>query len=511
MASNNRHKGSDDSEQGNPLLILSIALIILLLVSFAPLSKISDGKLKDYDLLADLSDKPAEIVVNTETYIDPDLLELSDEFIDEEFAQDPDSVPMDVVVIDEMIDSAANEITETPHAPEPEANESFVFVSENPNAHKLEIKEPEKLRPVVPTGSGLIEDFTPDSDGLKNFKKTLSTGRLARIAVIGDSYIEGDIFTQDVREKLQGILGGNGVGYVPASSNLTGFRQSVTQSCSGWKEYDFRKAGKNYPTLQGFYYSPSPEGTATTTLKGSKRKSHASTWDKSRVLFIAPSSTTITVSTDNGDEQFDVEGSDEVQQILVDGTTSRFRISASNSSLIVLGLYVDGSTGVAVDNMSIRGYSGIKHSTVSKPLATQMRRFVDYDLIIVEYGTNALSSSQTNYSAYIKMMERAITNIRECYPDADILVMGIGDRGEKAGTEIRSMPVVATLIDAQRQMARRLGVMFWDTRAAMGGENSVVDWARTGHINKDYIHLSGKGGERLGQLFVESLNKSLND
>lgn len=510
MASNKKYNGSGD-EQGSPLLILSIAIILLMLVSFAPLSKISDGRLKDFNLLADLSDKPAEIVVNTDTYIDPDLLEMSQEFIEEEFAQDPDSVPIDVVMIDEIIDSVTSEVAVEPTTHATEENESFVSVSENPHTHNLEIKEQEKLRPVVPTGSGLIEDFTPDGIGFKNLKKALASGRLARIAVIGDSYIEGDIFTQDVREKLQNIFGGNGVGYMPASSNLTGFRQSVTQSCSGWKEFDFRKAGKNYPTIQGFYYSPSPEGIATTTLQGSKRKPHASTWDKSRVLFIAPSDATITISTDNGDEQYDVEGSEEVQQILVEGNTSRFKISASNSSLIVLGVYVDGSTGIALDNMSIRGYSGIKHSTISKPLAAQMRRFVDYDLIIVEYGTNALSSSQTNYSAYIKMMERAITNIRECYPDADILVMGIGDRGEKAGTEIRSMPVVATLIEAQRQMARRLGVMFWDTRAAMGGENAVVDWARTGHINKDYIHLSGKGGERLSQLFVESLNKSLND
>ncbi|MDE5573845.1 MAG: hypothetical protein K2I94_08880 [Muribaculaceae bacterium] len=174
-------------------------------------------------------------------------------------------------------------------------------------------------------------------------------------------------------------------------------------------------------------------------------------------------------------------------------------------------MYGDGGSGVALDNMSIRGYSGIKHGNISKQLADQMRQYVDYDLIVIEYGTNALSSKQTDYSGYIKIMTHVIEHIRECYPMADILIMGIGDRGEKAGTSIRSMPVVQTMIDDQRSMARNLGVLFWDTRAAMGGENSVVDWAKTGHINKDYIHLSGKGGERLSRLFVESLNKALND
>lgn len=507
-----RYNNQNGSDPGSPLLILSVAIIILVLVSFAPLSKISGGKLKDYNLLADLSDKPAEIVVNTETYIDPDLLEMTQNFAEEDLAENVDSVPLDIVMIDAIEDSAANEVNNVQEqTSEPEPVHTFAPISRNPDESQIQVDEPEQLRPVIPTGNGQIEDYTPNGTGFKNLKRALSNGQLARIAVIGDSYIEGDIFTQDVREKLQELYSGGGVGYVPASSSLTGFRQSVTQSCSGWKEFDFRKAGKNYPTLQGFYYSPAAEGMALTTYKGSKRKSHAAEWDRSRVLFIAPTDLTINVSTDNGDESFNIEGSEEVQQILVNGNTSKFKISASNSSLIVLGVYLDKSVGIAVDNMSIRGYSGIKHSTISPDLAAQMRRFVDYDVIVVEYGTNALSSVQKDYSAYIKMMERAINNIRQCYPNADILVMGIGDRGEKAGTEIRSMPVVTTLVESQRNMARRLGVLFWDTRAAMGGENSVVDWARTGHVNKDYIHLSGKGGERLSRLFVESLNNSLND
>ncbi len=36
----------------------------------------------------------------------------------------------------------------------------------------------------------------------------------------------------------------------------------------------------------------------------------------------------------------------------------------------------------------------------------------------------------------------------------------------------------------------------------MGGEDAVVQWSSTGLMNKDYIHLTHKGGARLaGELF----------
>ncbi len=498
---NKKNKATPEKkEPGYPLLILSMAIVILILVSFAPLSTKSNGLLKDFDLFADLSDKQEEIESHTESYVDPDLLAIDFENIEESFPQ-KEQTP-NVKVLNEMTQPVVEESND-------ENEDSEIQEENNEEAQITEEYELTPEPPAVKPGNGQIEDYTPWQVGLTNLRRALNQGRLARIAVIGDSYIEGDIFTQDVREKLQEMYGGGGVGYVPASSKLTGFRTSVNQSCTGWKEFDFRTTGKQYPTLQGFYYSPS--GNAVTTIKGSNRKPEAETWAKSRMLFIAPHDMTISVSTDSDQQIFDVTGSEDVQQILLEGTTSSFKVSASDPALIVLGMYVDGVSGVALDNMSIRGYSGIKHGNISKQLADQMRQYVDYDLIVIEYGTNALSSKQTDYSGYIKIMTHVIEHIRECYPMADILIMGIGDRGEKAGTSIRSMPVVQTMIDDQRSMARNLGVLFWDTRAAMGGENSVVDWAKTGHINKDYIHLSGKGGERLSRLFVESLNKALND
>lgn len=463
-----------NENKGKPFIILFTAVAILALLSLLPLSKMSGGSLKDYNLIGDLFPSDELPVVAAETYIDPDLLAMEQELEDRESNPIPD-------------DSSDLEV-------------------------ETDCQESEPVYAPVDTGfhsGGEIEDYTGGS-GLSKIKNGLKSGKHVRIAMLGDSYIEGDILSQDIRNLLQAKYGGRGVGYVPVSSNMTGFRRSVRQSCSGWDEHDFRNSGRKYPVLSGFYYTPS--GKATTTLKGDKKSETGSSWSKTTFLFIAPETTTITMKTAGGESTaYNVQASDEVQAIIIDEPTEEISLSANSSSLIALGLFADGKEGIALDNMSIRGYSGIRHSMLNRNLAEQMRRYIDYDLIILEYGINALSAEQTDYTSYTKALEKSIAKIKECYPNADILLMGIGDRGEKAGTEVRSMRTIPAMIASQRNLARKMGLMFWDTREAMGGTNSVVEWAANREINKDYIHLSFKGGKRMGKLFVDALTEKLDD
>ena len=100
-------------------------------------------------------------------------------------------------------------------------------------------------QPIDPRRDGYvaIEDYTPGGTGISRLRNAFSQSRerCVRVAFVGDSYIEGDIFTQDVRSQLQDIYGGAGVGYVNMYSEFPGFRRSVRQSGSGW---NVRVAGR---------------------------------------------------------------------------------------------------------------------------------------------------------------------------------------------------------------------------------------------------------------------------
>ena len=64
-----------------------------------------------------------------------------------------------------------------------------------------------------------------------------SLGRPVRIAYFGDSFIEADIMTGDLRTLLQQKFGGSGVGYVPIASTLSGYRPTVIHSFRGWSSH----------------------------------------------------------------------------------------------------------------------------------------------------------------------------------------------------------------------------------------------------------------------------------
>lgn len=480
-----------DNKAGMPFLIIFLAVAIVAVLSIFPWGNLTGNYLKDYSLLADLF--PNSVKAVAEELIDPELKAALEEG-DTEGADDIIIAPAQYSVNNDNVSSSQSKISE-----------STAITVEMPTSDQMKPRQNGRHGDKV-----LIEDYTVGGIGLSHLRSALANSSSpARIAVIGDSYIEGDILTMDLRANLQNIYGGSGVGYVPLQSELTGFRVSVSEKCSGWTTHDIRKKANNaYKWLAGEYFVS--ENNASTKISGTSRLPHLSSWNSTKFLFISPKDAQITVSAAGNSKTFNISGSPDVQCISVPGNTSSASVSTSTPGVVALGMFLDGNSGVAVDCMSLRGNSGISHRKLSTTLATQMRKYIDYDLIIVEYGINALSSQQTNYSGYKKLMYNVIARLKACYPNADILIMGIGDRGQKVGTNIKSIPTAQNMVDTQRDLARETGVLFWDTREAMGGEDAIVDWRSRSLVNPDYIHLNAKGGKVLGAYLADAIRNALN-
>ncbi|MCX6267847.1 MAG: hypothetical protein NTW16_10890, partial [Bacteroidetes bacterium] len=89
---------------------------------------------------------------------------------------------------------------------------------------------------------------------------------LLHIAYFGDSMIEGDLVTQPLRRNMQRKFGGSGIGFVPVTSPLPGFRTTIRQSfSSNWHVSSFVHPGNDegaYPGISGYVYL-SEEGAET--------------------------------------------------------------------------------------------------------------------------------------------------------------------------------------------------------------------------------------------------------
>lgn len=363
----------------------------------------------------------------------------------------------------------------------------------------------------------LFEDFSPGEEGLSHLlaamEQRLTLGRPVRIAFLGDSFIEADIFTQDVRSRLQSQYGGCGVGYVSMHSDFPGFRRSVVQSGSGWEVHSVlkpREADWSLMTLQQQYFVPL-EGAAA-QYRGTTRIERADSWTLSRFLFVARNDCSVSLKVGDGEWQtFAVTGSPEIQSLEVAGKTNRFQVkTGAIAGFTAIGVWLDDTQGIAIDNISTRGYSGL--SLVSLPAArcAQMQAIVPYDAIVLQYGLNVMSPEILHYEAYARKMVAVVNHLKACYPNTDIILMGVGDRSRKMNGSFVTMPAVLALSHAQRLAAKNAGVVFWDTFAAMGGENGMVDYVAKKQANKDYTHINHKGGRRLAGEFVKSLEYSLN-
>lgn len=466
MPTYNKDIQSKHSPWWKIIFIILGAIVLLVALSFMPLEKWSGGKVKDFNLFSDIlnigipeeSDMPG-------AFVDPCLTEAIEEAKDTR-----------------EIDTAAVAEGEKP------------LIAIQPN------KENDNV---------IIEDYTEEGRGLKNLRAALDSGRLARIAVIGDSYIEGDILTQDLREMLQNAHGGSGVGYMNMHSEFPGFRRSVRQGGgNGWKEYAANnKHDSKYMGLAQHYYRLN--NATSSTYKGVTALANADNWNRSQFLFISPSDASIDITACGEKTTHSVTGSPDVQCITVDGNTDNFEVSTSSGSVIGLGVWLSDTTGINVDCMSSRGFSGVTLTKVSPELTAEMSKYIDYDLIILEFGINAMSAKQKNFDSYGKQMCKVVEHVRQCYPNADILLMGIGDRGAKRGSEVHSMSSAPYMVSAQREAARKSRCLFWDTREAMGGEDAIVRWTRDGLANTDYVHLNHKGGRKLAEPLFNAIELNL--
>jgi hypothetical protein len=176
-----------------------------------------------------------------------------------------------------------------------------------------------------------------------------------------------------------------------------------------------------------------------------------------------------------------------------------------NENMQVYGTALEDNVGIVADNFSLRGNSGLILDRLDLKLCNAFAKARPYDLIILQYGLNVVSEEILNYGWYRTRMIQVIKHIQECFPNTDLLLMGVSDRAYQNGETFETMPAVFALLYAQRQIAQRTNITFWNTFGAMGGINSMSRFVENNWASKDYTHLSFRGGKEIAKVFYEAL------
>ncbi len=382
--------------------------------------------------------------------------------------------------------------------------------------YRLNDDQKVSLKPAAELLAGpvLFEDFSPDGHSLQQFFKELDAIKRGegkgRIAFFGDSFIEGDIFCADVRNSLQDMFGGNGVGFVPITSEVAQFRNTIGHTFTGFRSHSLVKKETQYePYGAGGYCFTAGEDNHVTYVVNPKYK-HLDLFRDIRLFYNSPENTTFNYSLNNsGIKEMKIAASDKLQQKEfkdVNATTVSFIFPVSDT-IILYGVSFEDSAGIYIDNFGIRGNSGLGLSQISEAMNLQFNQLQNYQLIILQYGLNVIAPDSKDLSWYVDPMIDVVRRMKRCYPDASILLMSVSDRSTKAGGEYRTMESVPLMVEAQREIARQSQVVFYNLYEAMGGENSMVAFVENDPplANKDYTHLNFQGGRRVADIFVKSL------
>jgi lysophospholipase L1-like esterase len=334
-----------------------------------------------------------------------------------------------------------------------------------------------------------------------------SLDRPVRIAFMGDSFIEGDILLADFRAKMQTHFGGSGVGFVPVSSKVEQYRPTINQHARGWKTNSILSERKYRYVLPCLVFEPETDEASITFKtvsaypgldKASSLKFIYSQNEHSEMRLICnnsrdtirailPVAETIT--------QYEMEG------VFTDGTFY-FR---NAQGLQALGIALEDNQGVVVDNFSLRGNSGMVLDALDLNSCMALREIRPYDLIVIQYGLNVATEQMLEYGWYRDRMVKVIQHIQQCFPETDILLLGVSDRSHYENGSYQTMPEVVSLLKAQYQAAQLAQVPFWSVFDAMGGENGMVRYVDRRWASKDYTHLSFRGGREIATLLFNAL------
>ncbi len=358
-----------------------------------------------------------------------------------------------------------------------------------------------------------IEDFSREERFAAFCDTLLHANRTVRIAVLGDSFIEGDILTADLRERLQTAFGGRGTGFAPMASPLTAYRRTVKTQSKGWTSYNVMQHKSTPAPLNDYFYVSGwvcrPSEGASTRWEATTHRARLDSCSTARVLFIAPDDSRIVLTVnDSLHHEVAVEGAAAVRQAVVHAPyihALEFKVAEGAARMIGYGALFEAK-GVTVDNYSVRSNNGQAIFRTNPSVNAQINALTGYDLVILQYGLNIMQKGVLQYTSYGNQIEKVIAYVRQCFPSAAVLVMGVSDRAVKSDEGVETMDAIPAMLDCQRTAARNQGAAFWSTFDAMQAEGGIREFVARGWAAKDFTHINYGGGRRVAWALFDAIN-----
>lgn len=460
-----------------PLWILIITIAILYITSFATINYSLAGiSLTTVDLFSDIKNQPQD---NAPMNLLP--RKVNTDHSHRNVLQASFGLP-DLGILENKISKSEKEITEN--------NTIYVTVQ----GRKTPI-------------TGNTKQLSYFFDALKNAKS-----KIVRVAHYGDSAIEGDLITSDIRETLQNKFGGNGVGWLGIVSQDIMFRMTTKHTFSS--NWESAALYTNNPKVLPLGISGEvnvPKGNAWVQYQTTTARYYLRDFSLVRLFYSNAKSSQIFYSFDGGAKQSaTLKPGTDIQELVLkpSGRAKTVKIEFPTADQAYFyGASLENGPGVYVDNLPLRGNTGADLGSLKPEVLKQFAKYLDYKLIILEFGLNIAGTRQSDYSWYEREMVKVINNLKSAFPNTSFLMISVHDKAMKKGSSFVTDPTILTLLQAQKSIAQKANVAIWSLFDAMGGENSMPQWVNANPplAFRDYIHFNDQGAKKVADLLTDAL------
>lgn len=361
------------------------------------------------------------------------------------------------------------------------------------------------------------------------------------MALWGDSHSASDYFSDEMMRTLGLSQDQVQPTFIPATMGRLGVRLPLRKFClsDGWK-HDYA-----YVTRQSSIAVTRGLGDLRSRQRGSylwvdfRSDSATPNLQSLDVLFGPPAAgktVRVGVTVDGGAEHVveldpDAQG---VLQIAPAHPMSTLKLRLLDGALVLQGFtphYVH-APALYFDTFAIPGATAHAWKVLDPAYLKQRGGAVDYDMVIMEYGTNEGNDRHFNPDKYQDDLRASLQNLRAAYPDAICVLVGPPDRGVleerrrlsnwywRHGHRYRRYIYQRVHVDPlkyarihqrigeiQQAAGKDYGCAYWSWQSAMGGPGSAYGWRRHSPtlMSSGLTHLTATGYQISGRTFTEDI------
>jgi hypothetical protein len=368
--------------------------------------------------------------------------------------------------------------------------------------------------------------------------KTLPGAGAHRIAIWGDSHLAAGFFSEELARQLK--VPADNVSNVLLAANMgrAGVRLPIRHTCvsAQWK-YEPGYLGGDSARAPGpglvNMFTEQAGATIAWDLRSDKRLAR---YNRVRILYQQTATPiVIGVSVDGEPETevtLDRTPGPALLELAGDTPISAVSVRLVSGALRFHGLDLQAPHPSGIE-MDVFGYPG---ATVAGWRTAQLDYLFawfgqrDYQLVMLEFGTNEGAAKRFDVSAYRRMLDESVHAMRSVFPNAACVLIAPGDRGvlvpQSANVHTRGKgktkhkehkaPRIDLFVYArihaeigrvQRDVASQAGCSTWSMLDAMGGPGQSYAWAHQSPplMARDLTHLTVAGYRRLAQKLVRDM------